>query len=207
MPETIPVEEPIAAMDGPLLLQVPLPTSVSVIPEPWQTEDGPEIVMGKGFTVTTVVIKQPAGSIYVILAEPAATAVRMPVVEPMIATAWLSLLQLPPETVLPKADADPVHKSNTPVITPGNAFTVTIVVTVQPVPSVYVITDVPDVSPSTTPDKEPIDTFVLLLLHAPPPASVSVTELPVHNDNGPVMGDGNETTVTVVIAIQPVGKV
>lgn len=36
---------------------------------------------------------------------------------------------------------------------------------------------------------------------------VSVPELPAHNDEGPVMGAGGAFTVTVAIAMQPLGGV
>jgi hypothetical protein len=42
-----------------LLLHVPPPASDNVVVKPEQTLNVPEMAVGSGFTVTTVVIKQP----------------------------------------------------------------------------------------------------------------------------------------------------
>ena len=54
-PPTTPVLEPAVATDASLLLHVPPPPSVNVIVDPVQTDEGPEIADGNGFTVTGVV--------------------------------------------------------------------------------------------------------------------------------------------------------
>lgn len=59
-PDTIPVAVPIAAIAVLLLPHVPpVVASVSAAVLPVHTIAGPAIAEGKGFTVTTAVIKQP----------------------------------------------------------------------------------------------------------------------------------------------------
>ena len=50
-PVIIPVELPMVAMAGKLLVQFPPPPSVSIIVEPTHTAVGPEIGAGNGFTI------------------------------------------------------------------------------------------------------------------------------------------------------------
>lgn len=60
----------------------------------------------------------------------------------------------------------------------------------------------------SSPVAEPIPaTAVLLLAHVPPPASVSVTGDPTQTFVGPEMDDGDEMTLSVVVATQPAGVV
>ena len=67
---------------------------------------------------------------------------------------------------------------------------------------------VPPATPVTTPVPETtVATAVLLLVHEPPPASVSAVVNPGHTFVVPVIDDGNGLTVTVVFVVQPVGKV
>jgi hypothetical protein len=69
--------------------------------------------------------------------------------------------------------------------------------------------EVPAVTPVIIPVVDPaVATVVLLLLHRPPPTpSVSVVVRPVHIDVIPVIGVGEELTVTVVVVEHPVGNV
>ena len=63
-PVTIPLEEPIVANKGLLLLHVPpaVPSNkVSV--SPTHTKGRPSMEGGKGFTVTVIVAKQPPGNV------------------------------------------------------------------------------------------------------------------------------------------------
>jgi hypothetical protein len=47
----------------------------------------------------------------------------------------------------------------------------------------------------------------LILLHVPPVvASVSVTELPIHNDDGPKTAAGSGFTVAGVVTVHPVPR-
>ena len=61
-PVTLPVAEPTFALEL-LLVHVPPPPSVSVIVDPTQTEDGPEIDDGSGSTVIVAVVTHPVPSV------------------------------------------------------------------------------------------------------------------------------------------------
>ena len=71
----------------------------------------------------------------------------------------------------------------------GNAFTVTIAVTIHPLGVVYVTVDVPALTGVTTPDEDPIVATPVLPLTQVPPVrlSLSVVVLPIHTFNVPVM--------------------
>ena len=61
-PVTIPEEEPIAAVPGRSLFQVPPPgASLKEVVKPEHTASVPEIGPGTVLTVTTAVVKQPVG--------------------------------------------------------------------------------------------------------------------------------------------------
>jgi hypothetical protein len=63
-PLTIPVVEPTVALERSLLLHVPPPVaSASVVVEPTHTVEAPVTTAGDAFTLTTVVVKQPAGNV------------------------------------------------------------------------------------------------------------------------------------------------
>jgi len=67
---------------------------------------------------------------------------------------------------------------------------------------------VPADTPLTAPPVPTVATVVLLLLHVPPAvASVNEVILPAHTARVPVMGAGENVTNTVVVVMQPVGKV
>lgn len=103
---------------------------------------------GTVFTVATAKRRQPVvADVYVILAVPADTPHRLPVDAPMVATATLSLSQVPPEGVLPSVLHTPWHRLSVPVMADGNALTVTVAVTVQPEPSEYTIVLLPGATP------------------------------------------------------------
>ena len=63
--------------------------------------------------------------------------------------------------------------------------------------------------PVTSPVTDPtVPATILLLLHVPPPeASVKLVVNPIHTVLVPFIVPGNGLTVTVVVAIHPVGKV
>jgi hypothetical protein len=84
---------------------------------------------------------------------------------------------------------------------PGNALIVIAFVAKHPVGNAYVITSVPVATPVTVPDATVA--LLLLLLHVPPPASVS-NMLPYwHTAAGPPIAVGNELTVTTAVVLQP----
>jgi hypothetical protein len=63
VPVIAPVVLPIGAIELLLLLQIPVVASVSPIVDPTHTDVGPTIAAGTGFTVTTVVVKQPVPNV------------------------------------------------------------------------------------------------------------------------------------------------
>src|SRR5436305_1140752 len=99
---------------------------------------------------------------------------------------------------------DPTQTLAVPVIADGAALTVTVVVEVQPVASLYVIIDVPASTPATAPLREPMVALAaMLLVQVPPPALLKVVVAPVHTVVGPLMAPGNGLTVIVLVAVQP----
>lgn len=106
------------------------PGQIEVLPTGVITEVGAEI------TVTTVVVLQPVGSVYVIPAVPAAIPLSTPVPETIGATAEALLLHVPPDVVLV---SDTVVARQTvvgPPIAAGSGFTVNTRVRKHPVGSV-----------------------------------------------------------------------
>ena len=68
----------------------------------------------------------------------------------------------------------------------------------------------PEVTPLTTPEAEIVAIAVLPLLHTPPDAELlRVAVLPAHNVPGPEItpAAGNGLTVTIDVAIHPVGSI
>jgi hypothetical protein len=73
---------------------------------------------------------------------------------------------------------------------------------------VYVITEVPTVTPVTTPVAASIVALALLLLHVPPAGNeLSEVVRPAQTPVLPVIPPGRELTVTIVEVEQPVGIV
>jgi hypothetical protein len=68
--------------------------------EPIHVVDGPKIGLGELPAVTDIVVKRPEPKWYVIVATPGATAVRIPVVDPIVAVPVALLLHVPPGTVI-----------------------------------------------------------------------------------------------------------
>ena len=59
--------------------------------------------------------------------------------------------------------------------------------------------------PDTIPvDKPTVAIAGALLVHVPPPASLSVIVPPIHTDDGPEIGGGPDVTVIVCVLTQPV---
>ena len=141
--------------------------------------------------------------------EPAATPPARPADEPsvvIVAIDALLLVQLPPATVLLSVTVAPAHTLVGPVIA-GNRFsTVTVVVEVQPVGSVYDIVALPRLDPVTTPDDEPtLATEVLLLVHVPPVmVSENIVAEPTQTFVAPVITEGFGSTVTILLIVHPV---
>ncbi len=135
-PVTTPVPEPIVAVASGLMLQVPPVESVlSVVVWPTHVVAVPVIGSGTGFTVMMRVLKQPAPAVYVTSVVPALVPVTIPVVTPIVAIEP-EIVQVPPAGVQFIVVVLPAHTLAAPVISPGNAFTVTTIVLRQPVGSV-----------------------------------------------------------------------
>jgi hypothetical protein len=91
----------------------------------------------------------------------------------------------------------------------GSVLTVTTVVRMQPVGSVYVIVAVPVAMPETTPVVVTMVAMaMLLLLHVPAvEVFVNVVVSPRQTEAEPPITAGSGSTVTTVVAVQPVGMV
>jgi hypothetical protein len=100
-PVTTPDAGSIVSIEAQALLQPP-PAGVllNVVVSPTHTPNEPEMADGSGFTVMPAVMIQPVGSVYVIVAVPPLTPLATPLVEPMVATDVLLLLQVPPAVPL-----------------------------------------------------------------------------------------------------------
>ena len=66
---------------------------------------------------------------------PNATPLTMPLTEPIVATAVLVLVQVPPGVPLPQVIVAPTHKAVGPLIAVGEVNTVMMRVDIQPAPS------------------------------------------------------------------------
>ena len=136
IPVTVPVDEPIVAIKSSPDDQIPPPEPESVEVEPIQACVVPEIEPGTALTVTCAVAIQPVARVYVIVELPADTPVNVPLVEPIVATAMLPLVHVPPKGVALNVVVDPAHTTAVPVIGPGVVFTVTSFVAKHPPESV-----------------------------------------------------------------------
>lgn len=116
---------------------------------------------------------------------------------------------VPPGVVLLNVVVCPTHVVSVPVTGFGLAFTITVTVLVQPVPTVYVIVAVPGTTPVTIPVVGPTVAMVVALdVHAPPVGvQLSVVVDPTHTFGLPVIIPGNENTVTTAVLRQLVGNV
>jgi hypothetical protein len=149
-----------------LLVHAPNPVPLSAIVPPGQTFEGPLNV--DELTVAVVVLVQPFVNAYVIIDVPPVIPVTTPDADPTDAIEVLPLLQTPLGVVLDRVEVPLVQIAVLPVIAAGDAFTVTLAETV-PMPTVYVMSAVPEVTPVTRPVCDPtVATEVLLLVHAPP---------------------------------------
>jgi len=130
IPPNTPVDEPIVAINVLLLVHVPpRGTSVADAVVPGQIVNEPKIGPGRGLTVTTAVIEQPPGAVYVIIAvlgELTMRAVTRPVVNATDAiVVGLLLSQVPPVVASESSDVSPEQIRKLPVIGAGAGLTVT----------------------------------------------------------------------------------
>ena len=121
--------EPTVAIKVLLLLHVPprVRSDKLVVPVP-HIEGVPLITPGVPYTVTVVVAEQPGPVEYTIAIVPAPPPVTIPVVLPIVPDP--AALHVPPVVASVKLVVRPLHTVRVPVIIPGNAFTVTILVAV-----------------------------------------------------------------------------
>lgn len=220
MPVTVPVlfTDPVAGL---LLLHVPpAVASVSDVVDASHTAaaDGEmAATAGDAFTVSVLVwmaVQLPEATAYVIFVVPAETPVTFPEAS-MLPVAGLPLLHVPPVVASASVTNAPVHTDEGPVMaaTTGSVFTVTVAVAVQVFVPVYVITEVPGLTPVTRPLPDPTVAIpVLPLTHVPPPGvPVSVVVAPVVEAGGQTVSDpdieGDAITVTVADDAHPVDSV
>lgn len=211
VPGVPPVTTPVmltVATDTMLLLQVPPGVaSLKVIRLPKQADGEPDIGFGCGSTVTTVPVAQPVPKVYDTIVVPGAMPATVPVLAPIVPIAAVLLLQVPPAVLLPRVVVWPWHTSGMPLIVPGTALIVIVVVFWQPVDGVLVIIAVPLLRPVTAPVVGLTNTVASALVQVPPAIVLeSVIVAPTHKLAGPVM-TGSGYTVTGVVAEQPVGIV
>ena len=165
-PYTIPVVDPTVPTAVLLLLQVPVPPeavrSANVVVKPLHTDVVPVIAPATGDTLTvtlTVVVAEPHESVLsvnVIVVTPELTPYTTPVVEPIVPTAVLLLLQVPvPPDAVASASVivKPEHTDDGPVIAPakGEVTTVTFIVAIADPHDAVVSVNVMVVVPAATP--------------------------------------------------------
>ena len=130
-----------------------------------------------------------------------APAVTLPTAS-IVATAGVTLLQVPPGVRSPSSDVPELQIVVPPVIAAGCTFTVTVAVAAQ-LPIVYDIMELPDEIPVTTPVPLTVAMPPLTLVHAPPiVASVRFVDDKSHSVNVPVIAAGSMFTVTVAVEAQ-----
>ncbi len=131
-PVTTPDDELTVAVPEALLVHTPpVGDEDNVVVDPVHTESVPDIAEGVVFTVTAFVAKQPVLNVYVIVAVPAATPDTTPDVELTLAVPDALLVHTPPVGDEDNVVVDPTQTVAVPDIVPGNAFTVTTLVTKQ----------------------------------------------------------------------------
>jgi hypothetical protein len=197
-----------------LIAQTP-PAGVlfSVVVEPTHVAIEPVIGVGSGFTVTVAIRIQPVPSVYVIVTVLAGAAgddipFTTPLLDPIVAIPVAPLVHTPPAGAPFSVVVLFTHTEAVPVIVPGNANTVTTVVTRQPVLNVYDTAAVPAILPSTSPVDPVTVTFGDGLDHVPPAVMLfSVVVCPTHIVPVPVIAAGSGLIVATVVSEQVVGSV
>ena len=130
-----------------------------------------------------------------------------PVVAPIVATPVEPDNHVPP----PASDnviEEPLHVDPGPLIADGNGLTVTTVVEGQPTNGVNVMVALPAATPRQIPVEDPVEAIEELeLLQLPETVAVRADELPTQTTVVPDMAEAGVFTVTVVVVLQPVGRV
>ncbi len=201
-PVTTPLPDTTVATDGVLLLHAPDGVVLlRVVVCPTHVVSDPVIAFGNGLTVTVRRLVQPVPNVYVIVAVPGGvvdTPSTSPVVTTTVAMPGALLVHVPPVGVQFSVVVEPTHTLAAPVTRPGNANTVTVIVCLQPVPSVYVTDTVPAVPPVTMPVPAPITAVPVPELsdQVPGPGvQLRVVVWPTHTVATPVIAPGSGFTV------------
>ena len=133
---------------------------------------------------------------------PASSPVTAPV-DPTDAIVPSATLQVPPVVASDRPMPVPAHTDGVPVITAGEALTVTVAAAEQPVFCVKYIFVTDAATPYTAPVEPTVAPPILLLVHVPLPELDSTVVEPVQTFNAPVIGDGNAFTVNCAVLVQP----
>ena len=190
----------IPAIEGSLLVQLPpIVASLKIVFLPTQTVVVPVIGAATGLTSMVAVVAHPMPEVYVAVAIPPDTPVTIPEAEPMVAINVLLIAQLPGPAASVNVPVEPTHTFVAPDIGAGAGATVTIKVAEQE-PTIYDITDVPALTPVTTPSVPTVATDVVALDQLPPvAASVRLVVDPLQMSGLPLIGGRPALTVTVVV--------
>ena len=123
---------------------------------------------------------------------PAARPATVPVLAPIVPTAAVLLVHVPPVVLLLSVVVWPTHTSGIPLMVPGTALMVIIIVFWQPVDGVFVIVAVPLLNPVTSPVVGFTDTVASALVQVPPAIVLArVMVAPTHKLVGPLItGNG-----------------
>jgi hypothetical protein len=132
------------------------------------------------------------------------TTVVVPVDEPMVASEGALLLHVPPGVALLNVVAYPTQTRGEPRIGDGDVFTVTLVILPHPVDSEYVTEEIPADTPVTTPVEDTVNIEDPVDQVPPAGVDVSVVVAPWQTRTVPIIADGNGSTVTTAVDIQPV---
>lgn len=208
--DTIPLVEPIAAIDGSLLDHVPPDVELlNVLAPPSQAFNIPVIAPGAETTVSEIVLKHPVESEYKILVVPGDTPAATPEVGLIEATLVFVLLHVPPDVLQLNVVFSSSHKEVIPEIEAGEGLTVIITDLEHPLERTYEMTDVPEVTPVTRPDTLPIYAMLVTeLIQVPPDVLLDkVVFAPTHKSNTPEMFAGLGFIVTIEVDLQPVDNV
>ena len=130
VPVTIPLLFTVATPVTLLAHVPPLVALVSVVEFPWHTIIVPVIGVSR-FTVSVIVLEQPAPVVYVIVVVPMATPAAMPVPLLIVAVEVLLLVHVPPLMALLSLVVPPTHTIVVPVIG-ATGFTVTVAYAAHP---------------------------------------------------------------------------
>ncbi len=129
-----------------------------------------------------------------------ASPVTTPVVTTTGAISGALLVHVPLIGVQLRVVVSPKHTFVAPVISPGSAYTVAIVVRRQAVGRVYEITDVPAASPVMVPAASIVPINGEPLAHVPPrDVLLSVVVCPIHVVGGPVIAAGSGLTDAIAV--------